>query len=237
MADLNRLLDVQDRDVALDQLRHRRATLPERAALAGHQQTIKRIDAQLATLGDQLTELTRAQKKIEDEVAIVDTKAAAETKKLNSGTVTAPREIQALSDEIDSLGRRKRALEDDELELMEQAEPLTAEVERLGEERASAAAEAERLTAVLADQEASIDGEAAALQAERDAAAADIPDDLLARYEKLRAKLDGVAVARLQGDLCLGCHVSLPAMEVDAIRHAPEGSVVTHEECGRILVR
>ena len=205
MADLHRLLDVQDRDLALDQLRHRRETLPDRTALAGHQQTMARLDRELAALAEQLTELTRAQKKLEDEIAIVDTKAASETKKLNSGTVTAPREIQSLSDEIDALARRKRSLEDDELELMEQAEPLTADVVRL--------------------------------RAERDAAVAEVPAALVERYEKLRAKLGGIAVARLDGDRCLGCHVSLPAMEVDAIRHAPEGTVVTHEECGRILVR
>src|SRR5207253_7437026 len=138
---------------------------------------------------------------------------------------------------IDALARRKRALEDDELELMEKAEPLNADAERLGAERVAAAAEVERLAAAVAEQEGAIDAEIASIQAERDAAAADIPADLLAQYEKLRAKLDGVAVARLQGDLCLGCHVSLPAMEVDVMRHAPEGTVVTHEECGRILVR
>lgn len=237
MADLHRLLDVQDRDLALDQLRHRREHLPERTRLAAHQETIGRIDKERATLTEQLTELTRAQKKLEDEIAVVDTKVATETKKLNSGTITAPREIQGLSAEIDALGRRKRALEDDELELMEQAEPLSGDVERLTAARGTAAAEAERLAAAIAEQEQAIDAESAGVGAERDTAAADIPDDLLARYEKLRAKLDGVAVARLQGDLCLGCHVSLPAMEVDAIRRSPEGTIVTHEECGRILVR
>ena len=237
MADLQRLLDVQDRDLALDQLRHRRQALPERAELAANQATITRIDTALTALRAQLAELERAQKKIEDEVEHVDTKAAAETKKLNSGTITAPREIQALSDEIDSLGRRKRALEDDEIELMEKGEPLSADVERLDAERAAAADAVERLGSSVAEQEQAIDADATKLQAERDAAAADIPGDLLARYEKLRAKLDGVAVARLQGDLCLGCHVSLPAMEVDTIRHSSEGTVVTHEECGRILVR
>lgn len=237
MADLLRLLDVQDRDVALDQLRHRRDNLPDRTALAEHQQTIARIDRELAGLEDQLTELTRAQKKLEDEVAIVETKAAAETKKLNSGSITAPREIQALSDEIDALGRRQRALEDDELELMEKAEPLSADVERLRAERAASSTEAERLAGAVAEQEREIDAEIAGITAERDAAAAEIPADLLARYEKLRAKLDGVGAARLVGDRCMGCHVSLPAMEVDAIKHLPPDAIATHEECGRILVR
>jgi predicted nucleic acid-binding Zn-ribbon protein len=231
------LLDVQDRDTTLDQLRHRRATMAERADLAARTKELDALARELTEVQRKLTELARAQKRIEDEVAVVDTKSAAETKKLNSGTITAPREIQALSSEIDALGRRKRALEDDEIELMEQAEPLGEEAERLAARQAEASADAERLGAVVAEQESAIDAETATVSAERDAAAADIPDDLLARYEKLRAKLGGVAVARLDGDLCTGCHVRLPAVEIDVIRHSPPDAVVTHEDCGRILVR
>ena len=237
MADLHRLLDVQDRDITLDQLRHRRETLPDRAALVERTQTVTRIDAELADLQAKLADLQRSQKRIEDEVEVIDAKAATETKKLNSGSITAPREIQALSDEIDALGRRKRSLEDEEIELMEQAEPLTATVERLDAERATAAADADRLRAAVAEAEQAIDTEAATVRAERDAAAADLPEPLLTQYEKLRAKLGGIGAARLEGDRCLGCHISLPAMEVDAIKHASPDAVVTHEECGRILVR
>jgi predicted nucleic acid-binding Zn-ribbon protein len=237
VADLSRLLDVQDRDVSIDQLTHRREHLPQRAELAAARSTVKRLDGELGAVQSRLHELEQAQKKLEDEIAIVDTKAASESKKLNSGTITAPREIQALSDEIDALGRRKRSLEDDEIELMEQAEPLTADDERLSAERAAALADADRLEAEVTTAEGEIDTELSGVRVEREAAAGDIPADLLARYEKLRAKLGGVAVARLQGDLCLGCHVSLPAMEVDVIRHAAPDAILVHEECGRILVR
>jgi predicted nucleic acid-binding Zn-ribbon protein len=104
------LLDVQDRDTTLDQLRHRRATMPERAELAACTKELDELAGRLTEVQAKLTELARAQSRIEDEVALIDTKSASETKKLNSGSVTAPREIQALSDEIDALGRRKRAL-------------------------------------------------------------------------------------------------------------------------------
>ena len=237
MPDLHRLLDVQDRDVALDQLQHRRASLAERGALAENERLRQKLTAQLDDLRAQLHEIERAQRKIEDEVEGIDAKAEAENRKLNSGTITAPREIQALSDEIDALGRRKRSLEDDEIELMERAEPLTTEADRLDAEAATADAEAERLRGVIAEQEGAIDSELADVQRERDAAAADIPADLLTRYEQLRTKLGGIAVARLDGSRCLGCHVTLPAVEVDVIRHAPADAVVTHEDCGRILVR
>jgi hypothetical protein len=235
--DLHRLLDVQDRDVTLDQLRHRRAHLPARAELAAVRATLARLDTEVGALQTQLHDIDLAQKKLEDEIAGIDAKSDAESKKLNSGSITAPREIQALSDEIDALARRKRALEDDELGYMEQAEPLTADLERLTAERATAAADADRLAQSLATDEAAIDAEIASVTAERAQAVGDLPGDLVERYERLRAKLGGVAVARLEGDRCLGCHISLPAMEVDAIRHAAADAIVTHEECGRILVR
>lgn len=237
MPDLHRLLELQDHDLAIDQLRHRRATLPERASLAEQQAALRRTQHALTEVGAQLHEVERAQQRIEDEVATIDAKSAAENRKLNSGSITAPREIQALSDEIDALGRRKRSLEDGEIELMEKGEPLATDVARLEQERAGLDADVTRLLAAIASEESTIDGQLGALEGERAAAAADIPDDLLARYERLRTKLGGVAVARLEGDRCLGCHVSLPAVEVDVIRHAPADAIVTHEDCGRILVR
>ena len=237
MPDLSRLLELQDRDLAIDQLQHRRATLPERASLAENQSSLQRTQRALDDLRAQLHEVEQAQRRIEDEVAALDAKAASENKKLNSGTITAPREIQALSDEIDALGRRKRSLEDDEIELMEKGEPLTADVARLEQEQAALDAEVARLVDAVAAEEAAIDGQLATLRSERAAAAEGLPDDLLTRYERLRTKLGGIAVARLEGDRCLGCHVSLPAVEVDVIRHAAPDAIVTHEDCGRILVR
>jgi uncharacterized protein len=235
--DLHRLLDVQDRDLSLDQLRHRRASLPERAELTERRAALERGSGDLEKVRAQLHEIELAQRKLEDEITAIDTKSANENRKLNSGTITAPREIQALSDEIDALGRRKHTLEDDELELMERAEPLTADVGRLERDASACEADIARLTAAIAEHESAIDAELATTEAARVEAAAGLPDDLLARYEKLRAKLGGIAVARLEGDRCLGCHVSLPAVEVDAIRHAPADAIVVHEDCGRILVR
>ena len=237
MPDLHRLLELQDRDLAIDQLRHKRDALPERAALAEQQSSLQRTRRALTDLRAQLHEIEQAQRRIEDEVATIDAKSTAENKKLNSGTITAPREIQALSDEIDALGRRKRALEDDEIELMEKGEPLSTDVDRLEQEQATIDADVTRLVAAIADEESSIDGQLADLVGARAGATDGLPQDLLDRYERLRAKLGGIAVARLEGDRCLGCHVSLPAVEVDVIRHAPADAVVTHEDCGRILVR
>lgn len=234
---LHILLDVQDRDLAADQLRHRRATLPDRVALAEQQAVTARLDIELADLRARAAELERSQKRLEDEVATLEAKGEAENKRLYSGTVTSPRELQALQEEIDGLVRRQRDLEDDLLDIMEQVEPLLEEADGIESRREEASADAARTAERLAADEAAIDAELAAAQTVRDEVAATLSADLLASYEKLRASLGGVAVARLEGTQCTGCHLSLPATELDAVRRAGPDSVVHHEECGRILVR
>ena len=234
---LEALLDVQDHDLAADQLRHRRSTLPERLALAELQAALARLDVELQELNGRLGELDRSQRRIEDEVAALAEKGQAENKRLYSGTVTSPRELQAMQEDIDGLARRQRVLEDEVLELMEAGEPLREDVDRIESLREQHGAEAARLGEVLAAGEAEIDAELAVVLGEREKVAGDVPDELLATYEKLRVRLGGVGVARLEGIQCTGCHLSLPATEVDAIRRATPGNVVFHEECGRILVR
>jgi predicted nucleic acid-binding Zn-ribbon protein len=154
-----------------------------------------------------------------------------------SGSITAPRELQAMQEEIDGLTRRQRGLEDEVLDILEALEPLQQEVDTLEGRREALMGDVERTRAELAEAEAGVDAELAVATGERDALAAQLPADLLATYERLRGQLGGIAVARLQGTQCLGCHLSLPATELDAIRRADPDAVVTHEECGRILVR
>lgn len=237
MADLRRLLDVQDHDLSLDQLRHRRDSLPERGVLAEQESAAVRLQQEITELEARVTELQRTQKRLEDEIDTVETKAASESRKLNSGTVTAPRELQALDDEVKALGRRQRQLEDELLEVLEPIEELTAEIEERRRRREEIVAQALDTRTRIAEQEAEIGASIEQATAARADAAAQLDAALLERYEKLRKQLGGVAVARLEGAQCLGCHVSLPAMEVDAARHAPADAIIVHEDCGRILVR
>lgn len=231
------LLEVQAADSRLDQLRYRRETLVERAALAKAEGDMAALDQARAPLDTQIAELARQQRRLEDEVATIEARIEAETKRLYSGAVTVPRELTAIQEELDGLGRRQRHLEDQELEVMEAMEPLVAETSRLQLDRDGLERRAEELRSALAAAEAAVDAEIADAVALRDGLGQQVPAELLARYDALRARLGGVAVARLEGAQCSGCHLTLPAVELDAVRRAPADAVVTHEECGRILIR
>jgi predicted nucleic acid-binding Zn-ribbon protein len=174
---------------------------------------------------------------LEDELASLAEKAAGVDRQLYGGTVTNLRELQGLQDEVAALDRRRRALEDQVLEHMVESEPLDAALEAFATQRAALDEQAVAATAALIDVETAIDGELAVVEGQRAQAAARIPTDLLERYEKLRRGHDGVGVARLDGNRCLGCHLALPAAEVEAVKRAPADEPVECPECSRLLVR
>jgi predicted nucleic acid-binding Zn-ribbon protein len=227
---------VQAHDLAIDQLRYRRQTLPEREALRAVAASLDGIEHAKRTTAVSVHELERTQRRLEDEVDRLEAKAFNSDSRLYGGQVTALKELQALSTEIESLRVRKRGQEDELLEVMELIEPLSAERNRLEAEGKALALEAERLAGVLAEKEGEIDHKLAAEVAARDGVAARVPDGLLATYERLRRSLGGVGIARVDAGRCTGCHLSLSAVERDTLRRAAGSQVVSHEECGRILV-
>ena len=72
---------------------------------------------------------------------------------------------------------------------------------------------------------------------ERRSVLADIPADLLALYEKLRADHNGVGAAALRQRRCEGCRMELTPTDIGRIRDAAPDAVLRCEECRRILVR
>jgi hypothetical protein len=237
MSDLDSLLSVQEHDTAADQLRHRRATLPERAQVDEGTAAIARLEAAIAEAEERVHAVRREQKRREDEVATLEARWQELDRTLYSGTVTSPKELQSLQEEQNVIKRRERHLEDEALDLMEQAEPLDADLAARTSEKEAAEELVRTALAALAEAEAGIEAELAVVIAERDVEAKAIPDGLLAEYDQIRARMGGIGAAKLQGVTCSGCNLALPAVVVDRIRKTGADDVVHCEECGRILVR
>jgi len=237
MADqFERLLVVQGHDTVLDQLTHRRASLPERAELALLESRLAALDAQTATTGAERDALGARQADLEAQIEAARARRAELEKRMFAGQA-ATRDLQAMDEEVKHLARHVTELEDREIEVMEALEPLDAALSSLSDEHAEAQREAQVRRSAIAEAEGEIDQEAARERTARQQAVTGMGAELLERYEKLRAKLGGTGAARLVGESCGGCHLVLPAMEVDRIRKAPPDTLITCDQCGRILVR
>ena len=233
-ARLGELLTVQEHDTALDQLRHRRAHLPERAELAAVEAEQARTATRRAVVDGERSALASRQSALEKEVATIERRRGDLDRKLAVGTI--PKELETLAHEVDAANQHIHDLEDVELELMEAIEPLDAELTVLDAAGHAAAERVELLRTDLARAVEAIESEIGREEAARAEAVAGVPVEMLESYEKMRARFGGVAVARLVGPRCSGCNLTLPTSEVERIRHAPADELVTCEQCGRILV-
>ena len=237
MSAFQQLLRVQEHDTAADRLRHRRANLPELAELAAVEAALGGVETALAGASGRLAVVAREQSRLEDELAATEGRIADLERRLYSGVVTVPRELQAMHADLESLRRRRSALEDEVLDTMALREPVDAEVAGLEAERARLDGEGARLRGLVAEAQAGIDAELAGEEVRRAEEATGLPADLTALYERLRARYGGIGAAPLVGGRCGGCHLTLPATEVDRIRREPPDALITCDQCGRILVR
>jgi predicted nucleic acid-binding Zn-ribbon protein len=231
-----RLLELADLDAELTRLEHRKASLPEHAELA-------RLDKRAAELKDAivvtetaLSDLSRDQTRAERDVDQVRARIDKDRARLDAGQVSAARELANLQSEIESLHKRQADLEEIVLEFMERREGLESQRDELITERDSLAAELAEVTGRRDTGVGEIDSAASAAAAKRTSVAAEIPADLLALYDKIRAS-SGVGAAMLKRGQCQGCHVSLSTVDLNAIKSTPPDEVVRCEECRRILVR
>jgi predicted nucleic acid-binding Zn-ribbon protein len=237
MGAFEQLLVVQGHDTKLDQLRHRRETLPERDAHATKEGEIATLDAEVAVVTAERDEHARTQRHREDELAALEAKITEVDRHLYGGGVTSPREAVDMQAELESLNKRRGVLEENVIEVMEVVDPLNERLDELATRRAALVAGLDELAAVLADAESGLDQEILAVEAERSQAVDGVGADQLEHYETLRKQLGGIGVARLTGGTCGGCNLNLSAVEIDRIKHEPAEALIHCEECGRILVR
>lgn len=234
--ELHSLLALQDLDTHIDQEQHRRAHLPEREELAEIEAGLVQLGAQRGEVSAVLEEVAGRQASAERELQVTEQRIAQVNSRLFGGSVSASRELQAMAADVEGLRKRASELEDRALAAMEEREPLDSALTGF-DQRSANLVERQKATQdkiVAAEQE--VDKELARLVAERPTLAGAVPAELLRDYERLRSRLGGVAVARLIAGRCDGCHLSLPAVELDRIRHQAPGKLEYCEQCGRILV-
>jgi uncharacterized protein len=236
-SDQQRLLDVQALDTKLDQLAHRRETLPQHAAL-------RELDTTLAALRDQIvgaeteaSDITRELTKAEGDVDQVRARATRDQQRLDAGQVSSPKELEGLQHEIATLAKRQGDLEDIVLEIMERLESTQSRHAELLAQQEQAQARAMELTAQRDVANGEIDEEMSRLRPQRDTQAGQLADELVALYEKIRAQQAGIGAAELKARRCSGCRLEINNVELGRLRAAADDEVLRCEECRRILVR
>jgi len=234
MDDHKTLVEVQDIDSHIDALDHREATLSERDEYLGLRDEVVKIEGLHAAVTKKLREESAVLKKHEDKLESLTAKIAKEEKRLYSGTVTSPKELASIQQELAHL---KEQADNTELELLEQSEvvdKLNADEKTIDERRRARTAERDtaqqKMETVLSEIERERDG----WKAKREPAYAALSEDARRLYDKVRTKHQ-LAVTVLEGDVCQGCRVDLPSTEAERIYTSAE--LERCSNCGRIFIK
>ncbi len=154
-------------------------------------------------------------------------------RRLMSGKVKNPKELEALQASVVALRRQRVAVDDKTLEALGKVDEWQA----ILAERQATLAKLE--TAWTAKQEA-LDADEqkmkrnyAILKKQREALAGALDAGALQNYERLRKRKGGVAVAKINNGNCGACNVRLPTGVISSARQ--DDRQVTCPSCGRIL--
>jgi predicted nucleic acid-binding Zn-ribbon protein len=190
---------------------HIRRLEADRAALSANQKDRKRLEGDIQTHEQKISKLR-------------DQMLGAKTNE----------QYRAFQNEIDYIGREIRQAEDRILELMSESEPLEANVKKaeaaLAEEKRAVEGEKK----IARERTAADEEQLKRLRAERAEAAAKITPDVLARYERIRKKWHGAAVADATTGRCSACQIVLRPQFFQDLKRGEQ--IMTCESCGRILI-
>ena len=229
LSDLEYLIQLQDIDTNADRLRRRIEDIPRaqealQARLDAAQAAVDAVKARVAAN-------QTVKRELEKDLAAAQGRLSKYKEQLMA--VKTNKEYQAMQHEIAAAETSVRQLEDRELDRMEEAEKLAAEL------KAAEAVLKSDETAVGRDRQAldkertDLTGELEALNARRAGVAGGLSKEALALFDKLAYTRKGLALAEARDGLCTVCHVRLRPQVFNEVRR--NDSLIQCDSCTRIL--
>ncbi|QQD77484.1 hypothetical protein I8920_07125 [Curtobacterium sp. YC1] len=228
------LLDVQRLDNDVTRIAHRITSLQKGDRLTELGKQAAGLRSELVAATGEVEDAERELARLESDTAVAQARVERDTTMLQN--VGNAKDAAGLQSELESLQRRIGGLETAELEIMENLDGLRA---RVGDVEAKLA----EVEAARAGLVAERDAEIARLTSDRESAeqaradvAAKVPADLLALYDRQRARY-GFGASLLQGGVSTASGVTLTNSDLQTIRQAAPDDVVLCPDSDAILVR
>lgn len=171
---------------------------------------------------------------LELEIESLSNKIAASEKRLYSGSVTNPKELGEMQEELASLTRRRGHLEDRLLESMVYGEEAQAAEEACRATLSDIEAHWQANQATLQDESSDLETRMAVARDEREKTRHATAVDDLALYDKVRRRYGSITVTTLREGVCGYCAVAPSSTKVGRLRSGRE--LLLCSNCGRILL-
>ena len=228
-AELEQLLILQDRQQKIRQIENEIKNLPLQR---------KHLEAQQADSAASLEAIKQKARQVEIERKKLELDVGTRTESINRLKTQQYQtrkndEFQAMGNEIRRYEGEISKLEDQELELMDQADKLKVEV-TAEEKKASATKDSiSRQMTDLGEKSKALEARLQELSKERKELAEKMDEDVLDQFERLFVSKGDSAIVAVEHGVCTGCHMKLTIATIKAAEAGKE--IVSCEQCGRIL--
>ncbi|MFN7015782.1 MAG: zinc ribbon domain-containing protein [Fimbriimonadales bacterium] len=222
--------ELQSLDLYIDRLRQEVAELDRgeqlRAKIERSRQRLEEVKARYqelhATATDQELRLQAFDERLRQAEA-----------DLYSGRITNPRELQLLQREIEQAKQSREEMEIEMLRIWERMETMKNDIDEAERDLEYAERVYRAQMEEFHQRKAALEAEIEFHLKERAKLTEQIDTEVLARYEQLRQRLGGTAVAVVEQKACSVCHTLLTPYILKRLQN--EDALITCESCGRLL--
>ena len=201
---------------------------------------VKRLESEsrnrhklLDALKAELRDAQQQAKYFQEEAKQLEENRAKVERRIYSGTLTNPRELEQYRVRSEQMAKSIREAEERQLDLMVKVEEIEPKVARVEEAAQETDTQLEEIQAKQAELISDLEARIEERLPDREEFLGDVSDKLLKVYEKTCEGHSGIGIAVVEDQVCGACHMSVPRGVYDEYRKMKRP--VRCETCGRIL--
>lgn len=220
---------VQEADREIYGLRQELASMPD--ALRRLIEELEQEKSRMAQLETQQKEIQLRQRKKEGELSEKEGLIRKYDTQLSQ--VKTNKEYSALQQEITSLKADGSMLEDEILAILDEIDQVQRQVREERERLVRVEQETEKQKAELKNREDAVKASLTGLNQKRSEIISQVTPETRELYEKIVEKKEGLALVRVDGEVCAACRITIRPQLLNEIKLGE--AIVLCEHCSRIL--
>ncbi len=227
--EIQNLIELQTIDLEVYKIDQKMA-----AGLTGLDDRHLEIEANKSSIGDYQEQLELGEKRCRElEAIIADEQERIKDRQTKLMNIQTNREYQSILKEIEDTKTSNKHNEDEMLILIEQIESMQNKIVNITGE---CAADEEKLAAeskVIKDAAAKLETKKKKIIKTRNTQAQKVNEKILKRYETLKERRNGLAVAGVTNGVCQGCNMNIPPQMFNEL--LKEDSILSCPTCNRMM--
>lgn len=231
MDDATKMYELQKVDLTWLKVSKRLQQLQQ---LLGESEELRSAREQVAQINTDLHSWHGKQKNAELEDKSLAERIKDTEERLMGGGIRNPKELEALQHSLEALRRQRELVEEAGVEAMTQTEALAGQLSTHQSALASVEDGWNGNQTELRQEELKLKQNTILLKRKREQVVAGMSEAVRERYETMRKRKAGIAVAVVQNSTCSACHVSIPTGVIHNLRGA--SNLVVCPSCGRYLM-